>query len=95
MAGQATGGQTLTPNRNVFAPAGNRGNAVWGANGGDQNAIAGAGWAPREAEILSTGQGQANYQITDARSLASEASRGAISLTIADSALPTGGSNLG
>ena len=40
MAGQASGGQKLTPNPNVSAPV-NRGGDRWGANGGDGVPIGG------------------------------------------------------
>ena len=68
MAGQASGGQQLTPNPNVFARA-SLGGDVWGANGGGATAIGGgvagqAGWDERIAPAQSRGQTAANYEIT-------------------------------
>jgi hypothetical protein len=66
MAGIATGGQTLTPNPNVNAPAGYGGD-LWGANGGGitpiGNGVTGIdGWDERVAATFSDGQTQANIQ---------------------------------
>jgi hypothetical protein len=63
MAGQGSPGVTLTPNRNVNAPAGVGGDR-WGANGGGITPVGGVGsakpnptnWAPPLKQTLSNGQ---------------------------------------
>lgn len=64
MAGQATGGQKLTPNRNVSAPAG-IGGSLWGANGGGITPIGGGvsgqtGWDAPVAQTASDGETATN-----------------------------------
>jgi hypothetical protein len=57
VAGQASGGQTLTPNRNVSAPAGFGGDK-WGAFGGG---IAPVGTVRTVKQTLSNAQTGADY----------------------------------
>lgn len=64
--GQASGGQSLTPNNNVNAPAGIGGDR-WGANGGGITPIGGGisgqgGWDERIAIASGDGQLAANYE---------------------------------
>jgi hypothetical protein len=105
MAGSASGGNKLSPNRNVTAVAGNGGDK-WGANGGGITPIGGgvtgqAGWDTPEDNALTTGQTQTNYLVsgtaprTATRSILSDASRGVLPLGSADSSLPANGSNAG
>lgn len=73
MAGQASGGQQLTPNRNVFAPAGISSGAGigfgdrWGANGGGITPVGGGvtgqtGYDKSVAVTLSDGETATNYE---------------------------------
>lgn len=106
MAGSASGGNKLSPNRNVTAVAGNGGDK-WGANGGGITPIGGGvagqpGWDTPEANALTTGQTQTNYLTTGpatrgtpTRSILSDASRDALALGVADSSLTAGGSTAG
>lgn len=105
MSGVASGGNKLSPNRNVTAVAGNGGDK-WGANGGGITPIGGGvagqtGWDTPEDNALSTGQTQTNYLLAGTtptnttRSILSDSSRGAYSLQNADSALPVGRSTAG
>lgn len=59
MAGQASGGQNLTPNRNVSAPAGFGGDR-WGANGGGITPMAGS---KPVAATLADGETATNLQL--------------------------------
>jgi hypothetical protein len=99
MAGQAGGGQTLTPNRDITARAGFGGD-LWGANGG--------GIAPCNTksinQTLSDGETAANYEQNPipvgaagapTESVLSKVNNAALSLQTADSALAAGGSNQG
>lgn len=110
MAGIASGGNKLSPNPNVTAPAGFWGDQ-WGANGGGVTPIGGGvagqtGWETKEANALSTGQTQGNYQTTGSaagpftrnpatRDIMSDASRGQLSMRSADLNIPAGGSTVG
>lgn len=108
MAGGATGGQRLTPNPNVNAPAGS-GGSLWGANGGGITPIGGGvagqqGWDTKEANALATCQTQANYVVNGqpqntrgapTQTVASQLAKTALSAQVADTALPAGGSNAG
>jgi hypothetical protein len=105
VAGQPSGGQTLTPNPNVNAPAGLGGDR-WGANGGGITPIGGgvsgvSGWDERVAATVSDGQTPANYQLNPAnrgapmQPLQQQVSIGAESQLGLDDALPLGGSNQG
>lgn len=90
MAGQASGGQTLTPNRNVIAPAG-RGGDRWGAFGGG---ITPVGVGKPLAATLSDGETANNYQ-DPAQSLGEQVSRGVQDRNALDTSIPGGGSNQG
>lgn len=91
MTGQASGGQKLTPNPNVFAPAGIVGDK-WGANGGDQNPV---GVGKPIAATLSNGETAANYQGAPPASLMAQESKAALSGQTLDNAIPSGNSNSG
>jgi hypothetical protein len=93
MAGQAGGGQTLTPNRNVNAPAGFGGDK-WGANGGG---ITPMGGSKPVAMTASDGETATNYLVSTQAPLTvmSQESLGALDRQTADSSLPAGGSNQG
>lgn len=99
MAGQASGGQQLTPNRDVTAPAGFGGD-LWGANGG--------GIVPSTTksikQTLSDGETAGNYEQSPipltalgapTESVLSRASNARLSGQTLDSALAAGGSNQG
>lgn len=93
MAGQASGGQKLTPNPNVNAPAGIGGD-VWGANGG--------GITPYQtsdslAGTQSRAQTASNYQppASPPQPLARNESNGSLGLQTLDSNIAGGGSNQG
>lgn len=90
MAGGVTGGQTLTPNPNVTAPAG-RGGDQWGANGGGITPYSGS---DNIASTQSRGQTAKNYQ-DPARSLGEQESNGSLSAQALDANIPSGGSNQG
>lgn len=100
MAGRVSGGQTLTPNPNVVAPAG-RGDGRWGANGGGITPIGGGnsgqtGWDTPEAEALARGITATTYQFdNNKRSVEAGLSNTAIKASVADSSLPSGNSNSG
>jgi hypothetical protein len=100
-AGQASGGQTLTPNWNVNAPAG-RGGDVWGAFGGGVTPINGC---PPVLALASRCQAPTNFELTgtqtgrtinpNQRTIGGELSTGVLSTLTTDDALPEGGSNAG
>jgi hypothetical protein len=108
VAGQASGGQKLTPNPNVSALAGNGGD-IWGANGGSAtpigNGVTGVkGWDERIAATISDGQTAANLEVqpipvkakgAPTQSVQSQTSNGSLSQQSFDDALPAGGSNAG
>lgn len=108
MAGQASGGQTLTLNPNVTAVAG-LGGDLWGANGGGITPVGGGvtgqtGWDERVAATVSDGQTAANYQVNPIpqnnkgapmQPVQQQTSNGALSRGSFDDALPSGGSNQG
>lgn len=108
MTGQASGGQTLTPNPNVTAPAG-RGGFLWGANGGGIVPIGGnvpgqTGWDERVAPAQGRGQTAGNYEQSPIPIAASGASTQSVmtkqsNATLAgssfDDALAANGSNQG
>jgi hypothetical protein len=93
MAGQASGGQKLTPNRNVTAPAG-AGGDKWGANGGDINPMSGS---KPLAATAADGETATNYIVSPKAPLTvmSQESLGVLDKQSADSAIPAGGSNAG
>ena len=101
MAGQVLGGQTLTPNRNVNAPAGMYG-GLWGANGGGitpiGNGVSGqTGWNSPVAQTLADGETATTY-ITAALPNASAKQQESICALLgitADTSLPSGNSNMG
>jgi hypothetical protein len=108
VAGQASGGQTLTPNRNVNAPAGFGGDK-WGANGGGitpvGNGVTGpTGWDERVKAAQSNGATAANYEQSPipitvkgapTQSVLTQQSNAALAGTSFDDALAAGGSNQG
>lgn len=105
MAGGPSGGQTLTPNPNVNAPAGIGGDK-WGANGGGivpiGNGVTGTkGWDERVAATISDGQTcgnleQAPIPLTNkgapTLSVQTQLSKAALAQTSFDDALLTAGS---
>lgn len=95
MAGSISPGQVLTPNPNVYAPAG-MGGSVWGANGGDQNPMGGS---KPIAATVSDGETASNYlpfsPQAQTESVLSGESNAALSNQTLDSAIPSGGSNIG
>src|ERR1700730_5187943 len=103
MAGQASGGQILTPNKNLTAVAG-RGGDKWGANGGDINPIGGGvsgqtGWNKPVGHTCANGETATNY-LPDVSSIGlssvlARESTGALDDHIADASIPAGGSNAG
>jgi len=99
VAGQASGGQKLTPNRDINAPAGFGGDK-WGANGG---AIAPC-TTKSIKQTLSDGETDGNYEQNPipvtlkggpTESVLSKVSNAQLSIQTADSALVAGGSNQG
>lgn len=108
MTGQASGGQTLTPNPNVEAPSGIYGD-MWGANGGAATPIGGGvsgqtGWDERVAPAQGRGQTAGNYQqspipVTNqgapTQSVGTQQSVAVILGSSLDDALTGGGSNQG
>lgn len=91
MAGIPSGGQKLTPQHDVNAPAG-RGGDKWGANGG--------GIAPCGSETvgssLSYGETQNNYQPDSTlRAIGVQVSAGALNRQSVDSSIAGGGSTQG
>lgn len=92
MAGSASGGQVLTPNTNVSAPAGRFGE-LWGKFGGG---IAAIGTSKPVAATVSDGETAANYGVDAVpNSVIGAESRGALDRQTADTALAAGGNNLG
>jgi len=91
VAGQASGGQKLTPNPNVTAVAG-RGGDKWGANGGDINPV---GVGQPVGATLSYGETAANYQLGQSQTVLGNESTGVLNRQTLDSALPAGGRNAG
>jgi hypothetical protein len=94
----ATGGQTLSPNRNVVAPAGFGGD-VWGANGGgvtpyntDPQVLVALSDCGLPANYLLNGGGSPNPNSAEVASSMSDAALLGTTLT---SALPFNGSNAG
>jgi hypothetical protein len=108
MTGQASGGQTLTPNPNVEAPSGIYGD-MWGANGGGATPIGGGvtgdtGWDERVAPAQGRGQTAANYEqnpipVTSigapTQSVLTQQALGVIATTALDDGLAANGSNQG
>ena len=107
MAGQASGGQQLTPNRNVNAPAGH-GFGIWGAFGGGAIAIGGGatdqtGFVKPVAATAADGETATNFIPSALPATASglvpavigQESNAALLGTTQDSALNIGGSNAG
>lgn len=108
MAGQASGGQTLTPNRNVNAPAG-MGGDLWGAYGGGITPVGGGvsgidGYDKPVAVTLSDGESANNYEVSPipvsgkgapTQSLKSQQSSAQLSGQVFDDSLASGGSNAG
>jgi hypothetical protein len=97
--GNASGGQQLTVNPNVNAPAGVGGDQ-WGANGGGITPIGGGvagqdGWSPPLKVTLSDAQRQASYQDNEFNSVMQEASDTQITLQEPDGILPFGNSTSG
>lgn len=92
MAGQASGGQQLTPNKNVTAPAGVGGD-LWGANGGGITPVGGAVPAISTVkQTLSNGQREANapYLLNSygvATPLLAAVSTGAVQVNTADNVM--------
>lgn len=102
MSGQASGGQKLTPNPNVFAPV-IQGGSIWGANGGGAVAIGGGavdqtGFIKPVASTLTDGETAMNYipstLKTNIGSVIGQESVGSISAAARDT-LTSGGSNAG
>lgn len=93
MAGKASGGQSLTPNPNVNAPAGIGGD-LWGANGGG---ITPMGGSKPLAATLSDGETAQNYQQPGGTptALGVNESKAALGLQTLDSSVASGGSNQG
>lgn len=103
MAGQVSPGQKLTPNPNVFAPATMFGDK-WGANGGGQVAVGGGatdqtGYVKPIAITPSDCETATNYlpfsPQAKTESVKSGQSNAALSGQTLDSALASGGSNIG
>jgi hypothetical protein len=102
MAGQASGGQKLTPNPNVNAPATAFGE-LWGANGGGITPIGGGatdqtGYVKPVAITPSDCETAVNYLPSTPQmpsSILGQESVGALSGQTRDSALASGGSNAG
>jgi hypothetical protein len=99
VAGQVSGGQQLTPNRNVTARAGVGGD-VWGANGGGMMPVGGGsggqtGYDKPVAITAADGETATNYLVTDTRSVLGQENIGALTGQTADSSLPASNSNAG
>lgn len=103
MAGQASGGQTLTQNPNVLAVAGNGGD-TWGANGGGAVAVGGGatdqtGYVKPVAITPCDCETATNYipstQRAVIRTVLGQENIGALSGQTQDSAISSGGSNAG
>jgi hypothetical protein len=96
----ATGGQTLSPNRNVNAPAGFGGD-IWGANGGGVTPYVITPATDKSVLVaLSDCELPANAllnlgALNDSESVASGLSNAALLGQTLNSTLPTGGSNAG
>lgn len=93
MAGIVSGGQKLTPNPNVNAPAG-RGGDKWGANGGG---IAPMGGSKPIAATMSDCETSGNYKPPAAppQALDQQISAAALSAQTLDSSVAAGGSTQG
>lgn len=93
MAGTASPGVTLSPNRNVTAPAGVGGD-LWGANGGG---IAPMGGSKPIAATLSDGETANNYQppASPPQPLGCNESNASLSAQTLDSSIGSGGANQG
>jgi hypothetical protein len=95
MAGVASGGQTLTPIRNVVARAG-KGGDLWGANGGAITPVGGGvagqtGWIVPLKANASDGESDLNtavYPRRDARTVNAKASSGEMSLNQSTAFIP-------
>ena len=85
MAGQASGGQSLTPNRNVVAPAGIGGD-LWGANGGGITPVGGGVNAITNVkQAISNGQRETNSLFDgNGQTALAGMSNGAVSARTAD-----------
>lgn len=85
MAGQASGGQSLTPNRNVNAPAGIGGD-LWGANGGGIAPVGGGVNAVTNVkQAISNGQRETNSVFDgNGQNTLAGLSNGAVSVLTAD-----------
>ena len=99
MAGNVTGGQVLTPNNNVFAPAG-MGGDLWGANGGGITPVGGGatdqtGYVKPIAATASDGDTATNYLPGTPRPVLALENSAALSGQTQDSTLASGGSNAG
>lgn len=108
MTGQASGGQTLTPNPNVEALAGIYGDQ-WGANGGDATPIGGGvsgqtGWDERVAPAQGRALTAANYEQSPipvtakgapTQSVLTQQANAALGGLTLDDTLAAGGSNQG
>lgn len=99
MAGQASGGQTLTPNPNVTAVAG-MGGDVWGANGGGAVPIGGGvagvnGYTYPVAVTASDGQTATNYIPSAAKPVLAQEANTTLPGQTLDTSLASGGSNAG
>jgi hypothetical protein len=102
MAGQASGGQALTPNNNVYAPVLKYG-GIYGQYGGGAVAVGGGatdqtGYVKPVAATASDGETATNYIPSTqkfAPSVIGQESNGALSGQNQDSALVSGGSNAG
>lgn len=93
MAGIVSGGQRLTPNRNVTAPAG-IGGSLWGAYGGG---IVPIGTSKPIAATLSDGETAQNYQPPAAQpqALNQQISAASLSEQTLDTSIASGGSTQG
>jgi len=99
MTGKASGGQQLTPNRNVTARAGVGGD-VWGANGGGITPIGGGvsgqtGYDKPVAVTAADGETATNYLATANSSVLGQENIGVLTGQTADSSLPAGNGNAG
>jgi hypothetical protein len=84
MAGQASGGQQLTPNPNVNAPAGIGGD-LWGANGGGITPIGGGiNGVTNVKQTLSNGQRETNSNYIPGSTTLAGLSNGAVQCQTAD-----------
>lgn len=101
MAGQASGGQQLTPNRNQSAAPAGVGGDTWGAFGGGitpvGNGVTGpTGFDERVVVTAANGQTAENYIVDgNNRALLGEQSIGAFGGTLADDSIASGAGNKG